>query len=106
VVATQTVRKSHRLARPLAAGLVGPRQMGGGVGRPERKWYAQLRVARQAVPVPGGVGEHRARDRLVAGEASGEEIGAVGVTVVRGLAEVEDDDPADAALRGVAPLQE
>src|SRR5205823_3400815 len=50
------------------------------------------------------VAVHRAGDPLVTGKAAREEIGAVGVPVVRGLAEVEDDDPADAALRRTAAL--
>src|SRR5439155_17637597 len=43
-------------------------------------------------------------DPLVAGEAAGEEVGAVGVPVVGGLAEVEDHDSAHAALCGTAAL--
>jgi hypothetical protein len=44
------------------------------------------------------------RDLAVAREGAGEEIRAVGVAVVRRLAEVEDDDAADTTLRGVAAL--
>ena len=103
-VAAKALGERHRLARPLAARLVGARHLRVVVARAARERDLQLRAAPQAPLVPDGIREHRARDRPVAREAAGEEVRAVRVPVRCRLAEVEDDDAADAALRRAAPL--
>ena len=101
-VRAQPLRERHRLPRPFPPCAVRVRNLRVVVARPTGKGDPEMRPAPQAAVIAMRVREHRARDRLVAGEATGEEVRAVGVAVVRRLAEVEDHDPADAALRRAA----
>src|SRR5205823_3454780 len=73
-VPAQLLRERHRLAGPLATGLVRARHLRVVVARAARERDRELRVHRQAALVPDRVREQRARDRLVVREPPGEEI--------------------------------
>src|SRR5579859_1071357 len=93
-----------RLVRPAPAGIEGIRNMRVVVARSARKTDRGVQSARKAVRVATRIAEHAARDRPVRREAVREENRSVRVPVERRLAEVEDDDAADAALRRAAAL--